>query len=158
MSGYLSGKVNPPEKVKEKIALALGKPHNFFQVEEVNLEIAADTIGILFRVGFPHPLKTVRGLIVVTAEHTEHTTGSITTRSFQAAFRFHDFTINRAIGDFALALGKPHNFFQVEEVNLEIAADGGYRLAVSFWIRELSSSIKVNLVKDFKIFRLNVSS
>lgn len=42
MSGYLSGKVNPPEKVKEKIALALGKPHNFFQVEEVNLEIAAD--------------------------------------------------------------------------------------------------------------------
>lgn len=38
----MSGKVNPPEKVKEKIALALGKPHNFFQVEEVNLEIAAD--------------------------------------------------------------------------------------------------------------------
>ena len=42
MSGYLSGKVNPPEKVKEKIALALGKSHNFFRVEEVNLEIAAD--------------------------------------------------------------------------------------------------------------------
>lgn len=42
MSGYLSGKVNPPEKVKERIALALGKAHNFFQVEEVNMEIAAD--------------------------------------------------------------------------------------------------------------------
>ena len=42
MSGYLSGKVNPPEKVKERIALALGKEHNFFQVEEVNMEIAAD--------------------------------------------------------------------------------------------------------------------
>ena len=42
MSGYLSGKVNPPEKKKEQIALALGKPHNFFQMEEVNLEIAAD--------------------------------------------------------------------------------------------------------------------
>lgn len=42
MSGYLSGKVNPPEKKKEQIALALGKPHNFFQMEEINMEIAAD--------------------------------------------------------------------------------------------------------------------
>lgn len=42
MSGYLSGKVNPPEKKKEQIALALGKPYNFFQMEEVNMEIAAD--------------------------------------------------------------------------------------------------------------------
>jgi len=42
MSGYLSGKVNPHEKKKEQIALALGKPYNFFQMEEVNMEIAAD--------------------------------------------------------------------------------------------------------------------
>ena len=42
VSGWYNGKVNPPEKVKERIALALGKPHNFFRVEEVNLEIAAD--------------------------------------------------------------------------------------------------------------------
>lgn len=42
MSGYLSGKVNPPEKKKEQIALALGKPHNFFQMEDINMEIAAD--------------------------------------------------------------------------------------------------------------------
>lgn len=42
MSGYVSGKVTPPEKKKEQIALALGKPGEFFRVEEVNMEIAAD--------------------------------------------------------------------------------------------------------------------
>jgi len=42
VSGYCSGKVVPPKKVKERIALALGKPADFFQVEEVNMEIAAD--------------------------------------------------------------------------------------------------------------------
>ena len=42
MSGYVSGKVNPPAKMKEQIALALGKPINFFQVEEIDEEIAAD--------------------------------------------------------------------------------------------------------------------
>ena len=42
MSGYLSGKIVPPERKKEQIALALGKPGDFFRVEEVNLAIAAD--------------------------------------------------------------------------------------------------------------------
>ena len=42
MSGYLSGKIVPPERKKEQIALALGKAGDFFKVEEVNLAIAAD--------------------------------------------------------------------------------------------------------------------
>lgn len=42
MSGYVSGKVNPPEKKKEQIALALGKSADFFRIAEVNVEIAAD--------------------------------------------------------------------------------------------------------------------
>ena len=42
MSGYLSGKVNPPEKKKEQIALALGKSADYFRVLDVNTEIAAD--------------------------------------------------------------------------------------------------------------------
>ena len=32
MSGYLSGKVNPPEKKKEQIAHALGKPNNYYHM------------------------------------------------------------------------------------------------------------------------------
>ena len=42
MSGYVSGKVNPPAKMKEQLALALGKSANFFQVEEIDAEIVAD--------------------------------------------------------------------------------------------------------------------
>ena len=42
MSCYLSGKVNPPEKKKEQIALALGKSADYFRVLDVNTEIAAD--------------------------------------------------------------------------------------------------------------------
>ncbi len=42
MSGYVSGKVNPPEKKKEQIALALGKSADYFRVLDVNTEIVAD--------------------------------------------------------------------------------------------------------------------
>lgn len=42
LSGYLSGKMVPPKKKQERIALALDKPADFFRVLEVDAEIAAD--------------------------------------------------------------------------------------------------------------------
>ena len=71
---------------------------------------AADTIGILPRVGLPHSLKAVRFLVAHNSKHTVHTPGPVATRRFQflPLFRFkkvhlrvgvHDLSVNRRKGN-----------------------------------------------------------
>lgn len=42
VSGYVSGKINPPDKKKAQIAAALGKPEDFFKILDIDTSIAAD--------------------------------------------------------------------------------------------------------------------
>ena len=56
LSGYLSGKLTPPQKKQQRIALALGKPSDFFLIREVDTGIAEDG-------GFKLSVKTAASLM-----------------------------------------------------------------------------------------------